>query len=144
MAGSFNKVVIVGTLGRDPELRNAGGTAVVELSLACERTWYDKKANGRKSETTWIPVTLWSKTAEMAAKYLAKGRQVLIEGRLQLDTWDDRESGQKRSKLKVTCTEMTMLGGRGDGGGQPKSDSSYTDSFYNNHGASVEQDDCPF
>lgn len=141
MAGSFNKVVIVGTLGRDPELRNAGGTAVVELSLACERTWYDKKANERKSETTWIPVTLWSKTAETAAKYLTKGRQVLIEGRLQLDTWDDRESGQKRSKLKVTCTEMTMLGGKSEGGDSR----SPADSFYDRPPAnSTPDEDVPF
>jgi single-strand DNA-binding protein len=115
---SFNKVILVGNLTRDPQVKyTTGGTAVAELGLAVSRQWFDKQSNTKKEETTFVDVTLWGRTAEIAGEYLAKGRPVLIEGRLQLDTWDDRETGQKRSKLKVVGENMTMLGSRGDGGG---------------------------
>ena len=115
---SFNKVILVGNLTRDPQVKyTTGGTAVTELGLAVSRQWFDKQSNSKKEETTFVDVTLWGRTAEIAGEYLAKGRPVLIEGRLQLDTWDDRETGQKRSKLKVVGENMTMLGSRGDGGG---------------------------
>lgn len=115
---SFNKVILVGNLTRDPEVRYIpSGTAVCELGLAVNRTWFDKQSNSRKEDTTFVDVTLWGRTAEVAGEYLAKGRSVLIEGRLQLDTWDDKETGKKRSKLKVVGEQMTMLGGRGDTGG---------------------------
>ncbi|MBS0202197.1 MAG: single-stranded DNA-binding protein [Planctomycetes bacterium] len=117
---SFNKVILVGNLTRDPQVKyTTGGTAVTEIGLAVNRQWFDKQSNTRKDETTFVDVTLWGRTAEIAGEYLAKGRPVLIEGRLQLDTWDDRESGQKRSKLRVVGENMTMLGSRGDGGGAP-------------------------
>lgn len=115
---SFNKVILVGNLTRDPEVRYIpSGTAVCELGLAVNRTWFDKQSNSRKEDTTFVDVTLWGRTAEIAGEYLSKGRSVLIEGRLQLDTWDDKETGKKRSKLKVVGEQMTMLGGRGDNGG---------------------------
>lgn len=115
---SYNKVILVGNLTRDPEVRYIpSGTAVCELGLAVNRTWYDKQSNSRKEDTTFVDVTLWGRTAEVAGEYLAKGRSVLIEGRLQMDTWDDKETGKKRSKLKVVGEQMTMLGGRGEGGG---------------------------
>jgi single-strand DNA-binding protein len=118
MAASFNKVILLGNLTRDPQVRYIpSGTAVTELGLAVNRTWFDKASNSRKEETTFVDVTLWGRTAEVAGEYLAKGRQVLIEGRLHLDTWDDKESGQKRSKLKVIGENMTMVGGGGQGGG---------------------------
>jgi len=114
---SFNKVILVGNLTRDPQVRyTSGGTAVAEIGLAVSRQWFDKASNSRKEETTFVDVTLWGRQAEVAGEYLAKGRPVLIEGRLQLDTWDDKESGQKRSKLRVVGENMTMLGSRGDGG----------------------------
>ena len=114
---SFNKVILVGNLTRDPQVKyTTGGTAVTEIGLAVNRQWFDKQSNSRKEETTFVDVTLWGRTAEVAGEYLSKGKQVLIEGRLQLDTWDDRESGQKRSKLRVVGENMTMLGGRGEGG----------------------------
>ena len=117
---SFNKVILVGNLTRDPQVKyTTGGTAVTEIGLAVSRQWTDKQTNTRKEETTFVDITLWGRTAEIAGEYLAKGRPVLIEGRLQLDTWDDRESGQKRSKLKVIGENMTMLGSRSDGGGAP-------------------------
>lgn len=115
---SFNKVILIGNLTRDPQVKyTTGGTAVTEIGLAVNRRWLDKQSNQWKDETTFVDVTLWGRTAEIAGEYLAKGRPVLIEGRLQLDTWDDRESGQKRSKLRVVGENMTMLGSRNEGAG---------------------------
>lgn len=115
---SFNKVILLGNLTRDPQVKyTPGGSAVAEIGLAVNRTWWDKASNSRKEETTFVDVTLWGRDAEVAGEYLAKGRPVLIEGRLQLDTWDDKQTGQKRSKLRVVAERMQMLGGRGEGGG---------------------------
>ena len=119
---SFNKVILMGNLTRDPQVRYTGsGTAVTDVGLAVNRTWFDKQANERREEVTFVDVTLWGRTAEVAGEYLAKGRPVLIEGRLQLDQWDDKETGQKRSKLHVVGENMTMLpSGGGGGGGGPR------------------------
>lgn len=116
---SYNKVILIGNLTRDPQVRyTPSGTAVTELGLAVNRVWMDKATNTKKEETTFIDVTLWGRQAELAGEYLSKGRPVLIEGRLHLDSWDDKESGQKRSKLKVVGEEMQFLGSReGSGGG---------------------------
>ncbi|MEK6257172.1 MAG: single-stranded DNA-binding protein [Planctomycetota bacterium] len=115
---SFNKVILIGNLTRDPQVKyTTGGTAVAEVTLAVNRQWFDKQSNTRKEDTTFVDVTLWGRTAEVAGEYLAKGRPVLIEGRLQLDSWEDRETKQKRSRLRVVGENMTMLGSRGDGGG---------------------------
>ena len=113
---SFNKVILMGNLTRDPEVRyTPSGTAVSEVGLAVNRTWFDKQTNQKKEEVTFVDVTLGGRQAEVAGEYLGKGRGVLIEGRLQLDQWDDKETGQKRSKLRVVGENMTMLPGRGDG-----------------------------
>lgn len=113
---SFNRVILVGNLTRDPEVRyTPGGTAVSEIGLAVNRQWFDKNSNERKEETTFVDVTLWGRQAEVAGEYLSKGRQILIEGRLQTDSWDDKETGKRRSKLRVVAEQMTMLGSRGDG-----------------------------
>jgi len=115
---SFNKVILLGNLTRDPQVKyTPGGTAVAEVGLAVNRYWFDKQSNSRREETTFVDVTLWGRDAEVAGEYLAKGRPVLIEGRLQLDTWDDKQTGQKRSKLRVVGEKMQLLGGRGEGGG---------------------------
>jgi single-strand DNA-binding protein len=115
---SFNKVILVGNLTRDPQVRyTPSGTAVSDIGLAVNNSWFDKNTNQRREEVTFVDVTLWGRTAEIAGEYLAKGRQVLIEGRLQLHQWDDKETGQKRSKLRVTCENMTMLGSRQEGAG---------------------------
>ena len=115
---SFNRVILMGNLTRDPQVRYIpSGSAVAEIGLAVNRSWFDKQSNQRREEVTFVDVTLWGRTAEIAGEYLAKGRQVLIEGRLQLDTWDDKESGQKRSKLRVVGETMTMVGSREGGGG---------------------------
>lgn len=120
---SFNRVVLMGNLTRDPEVRyTTGGTAVTDVSLAINRYRTDKATNQRMEETTFVDVTLWGRTAEIAGEYLGKGRPVLIEGRLQQDQWEDKETGQKRSKLKVVGESMQLLGGRegGGGGGAPR------------------------
>ncbi len=120
---SFNRVVLMGNLTRDPEVRyTTGGTAVTDVSLAINRYRTDKNTNERIEETTFVEVTLWGRTAEIAGEYLGKGRPVLIEGRLQQDQWEDKETGQKRSKLKVVGESMQLLGGResGGGGGAPR------------------------
>jgi single-strand DNA-binding protein len=114
---SFNKVILLGNLTRDPEVRyTPKGTAVTELGMAVNRV-YTAENGEKREETTFVDVTLWGRTAEIAGEYLKKGRPVLIEGRLQLDTWDDKQSGQKRSKLKVIGEGLQLLGGRPGGGG---------------------------
>lgn len=112
---SYNRVILVGNLTRDVELRYIpSGTAVSELGLAVNDR--RKTANGEwVDETTFVDVTLWGRTAEVASEYLSKGSSVLIEGRLKLDTWE--KDGKKNSKLRVICEKMQMLGGRGGGGG---------------------------
>lgn len=113
---SFNRVILVGNLTRDPELRYIpSGTAVTEVGLAVNDR--RKGANGEWiDETTFVDVTLWGRTAEVASEYLNKGSSVLIEGRLKLDTWE--KDGKKNSKLRVIGERMQMLSGRsGSGGG---------------------------
>ena len=116
---SFNKVILLGNLTRDPEVRyTPKGTAVTELGMAVNRV-YTAENGEKREETTFVDVTLWGRTAEIAGEYLKKGRPVFIEGRLQLDTWDDKQSGQKRSKLKVVGEGLQLIGSRpgGSGGG---------------------------
>ena len=114
---SFNKVILLGNLTRDPEVRyTPKGTAVTELGMAVNRV-YTAENGEKREETTFVDVTLWGRTAEIAGEYLKKGRPVFIEGRLQLDTWDDKQSGQKRSKLKVVGEGLQLLGSRPGGGG---------------------------
>lgn len=119
---SFNQVILLGNLTRDPEIRyTPKGTAVAEIGMAMNRS-YTPEGGERREEVTFVDVTLWGRTAEVAGEYLKKGRQVLIEGRLQLDTWDDKQSGQKRSRLKVVGENLHMVGGRpgAGGGGDPE------------------------
>lgn len=113
---NLNKVMLIGNLTRDPEVRyTPKGTAVADIGLAINR--YFQNDNGeRQEETTFVDVTLWGKQAELAQQYLGKGRPVYIEGRLQLDTWQDKD-GQKRNKLKIVCENMQFLGSRDGGGG---------------------------
>jgi single-strand DNA-binding protein len=116
---SFNRVILVGNLTRDIELKyTPGGTAVTDLGLAVNDR--RKTASGEwVDETTFVDVTLWGRTAEVASEYLGKGSPILVEGRLKLDTWET--DGQKRSKLRVVCDRMQMLGGTGGGGGGQRS-----------------------
>jgi single-strand DNA-binding protein len=111
---SFNRVILVGNLTRDPELRYIpSGTAVSEIGLAVNDRV--KKGDQWVDETTFVDITLWGRTAEVANEYLSKGSNILIEGRLKLDSWE--KDGQKRSKLRVVADKMQMLGSRGEGAG---------------------------
>ncbi|MBU6301459.1 MAG: single-stranded DNA-binding protein [Verrucomicrobia bacterium] len=117
---SLNKVMLIGNLTRDPEVRyTPKGTAVTEIGLAINRYIPATDGGERREETTYVDVTLWGKTAELAGQYLKKGRPVFIEGRLQLESWQDKTTGQNRSKLSVVADGMQFLGGRneGEGGG---------------------------
>ena len=112
-----NKVILVGNLGKDPEVRyTSGGQAVANLRIATSRSWTDKQSNQRKEETEWHDVEVWGKQAEQCGEFLAKGRQVYVEGRLKTDKWQDKQSGQERSKVKVVADTVRFLGGRGAGG----------------------------
>ena len=115
---NLNKVMLIGNLTRDPELRHTPkGTAVSEISMAINRVWNNDQGQ-KQEETTFVEVTLWGRQAELAQQYLTKGRPVYIEGRLNLDTWDDKETGKKRSKLRVIGENMQFLSsGTGSGGG---------------------------
>ena len=116
---NLNKIMLIGNLTRDPELRHTPkGTAVAEISLAINRNWRDEAGN-KQEEVTFVEVTLWGRTAEVAQQYLSKGKPCYIEGRLSLDTWDDKETGKKRSKLKVVGETLQLLGGK------PQDGSSY-------------------
>src|SRR5437763_13715041 len=96
---SFNKVILLGNLTRDPEVRyTPKGTAVAELGMAVNRV-YTAENREEREETTFVDVTLWGRTAEIASEYSTKGRPVFIEGRLQLESWEDKTSGQKQSKI---------------------------------------------
>jgi len=112
---SFNKVILLGNLTRDPEVRyTPKGSAVCDLGIAVNRS-YTLDSGEKREEVTFVDVVLWSRLAEIAGEYLKKGRPIFIEGRLQLDTWDDKQSGQKRSKLRVIGETMQLLGGRPPG-----------------------------
>ncbi len=121
---SYNRVILLGNLTRDIELRyTPGGTAVMDNALAVNDR--RKTASGEwVEEATFVDVTFWGRTAEVASEYLSKGSPVLVEGRLKLDRWET--DGQKRSKLRVICERMQMLGSGGGGGeGRPRNQSSH-------------------
>ena len=114
---SVNKVMILGRLTRDVELKYLqSGTALAEVGVAVDHR-YKGKDGEWQSKPVFVDVTLWARTAEIASEYLGKGSQVHIEGRLDLDQWEDKETGKKRSKLKVVGEKLTMVGKKGEGGG---------------------------
>ena len=114
-----NKVILIGNLGKDPEVRyTSGGQAVATLRIATSRSWTDKQSGQRKEETEWHDVEVWGKQAEQCGEYLAKGRQVYVEGRLKTDKWQDKQSGQDRYRVKVVADSVRFLGGGAGGGAQ--------------------------
>lgn len=117
---NLNKVMLIGNLTRDPEVRyTPSGKAVADISLAINRVWNNDQGQ-KQEETTFVDVTLWGRQAELAQQYLTKGRGAYIEGRLQMDSWDDKETGKKRTKLKVVGDNLQFLpDGRGSNGGAP-------------------------
>jgi len=124
---SFNKVILLGNLTRDPEVRyTPKGSAVCDLGVAVNRV-YTTDSGEKREEATFVDVTFWGRTAEVAGEYLKKGRPIFIEGRLQLDSWEDKQSVQKRSKLKVIGETMQLLGGRAAAGAGAAGDESEED-----------------
>jgi single-strand DNA-binding protein len=115
---NLNKVMLIGNLTRDPEIKyTPKGTAIADIGLAVNRN-YTTESGEKREEVTFIDVTLWGRVAEIVGEYCKKGRPLFVEGRLQLDTWDDKQTGQKRSKLKVVGDQIQLLGSR-EGGGAP-------------------------
>ncbi|NQU30153.1 MAG: single-stranded DNA-binding protein [Anaerolineae bacterium] len=113
MSRGLNKVMIIGHLGRDPEMRyTPSGRPVATFSVAVSRSW-NSSSGERRSETEWFKIVAWGNLAEICKKYLNKGQQVYIEGRLQTRSWEDKE-GQQRTSVEVVANEMTMLGDRRD------------------------------
>lgn len=111
---SLNKVILMGNVTRDLDLRyTPNGAAVCDMGLAINRRIASNDGHERE-ETTFVDIVIWNKQAESCSRYLRKGSQCLVEGRLQLDTWDDKETGQKRSRLRVVAERVQFLGGRGD------------------------------
>jgi single-strand DNA-binding protein len=114
---SFNRVILAGNLTRDPELRyTPKGTAIAKLGLAVNRTWKTETGEN-KEEVTFVDVTAFARQAEVIAQYMKKGRPLLIEGRLKLDTWEDKNTHAKQSKLTVVLESFTFIDSRQDGGG---------------------------
>ncbi len=123
---SLNKVMLIGNLTRDPEVRyTPKGQAVTDIALAVNRSYL---VDGQKrEEVTYVDVTFWGKAAEIIGQYMKKGRPMYVEGRLRLDTWDDKTTGQKRSRLTVTGDEFQFLGSREGTGGSGGQDRDYGD-----------------
>jgi single-strand DNA-binding protein len=117
---SFNKVMLIGNVTRDPEVKyTPKGSAVADLGLAINRT-YQNQSGEKVEEVTYLDVELWGRLAEIAGEYAKKGRPIFIEGRLRMDSWEDKQSGQKRNRLKVVGEGLQLLGSRpGTPGGSP-------------------------
>ena len=148
MGKSVNKVILVGRLGRDPELKyTASGTPFCRFSMATDDSWTDKGSGERSERTEWHNIVVWDKLAEICNNYLTKGRLVYIEGSLQTREWDDKE-GVKRKTTEVRARDMVMLGGGGGGGegggggGGPRP--SGGPSSGGDGGSAITDDDIPF
>ena len=137
---SFNKIILVGNLGRDPELRyTPQGTPVCSFTMATNERRKDK-AGEMQDQTTWFKVTLWGRQAETASQYLAKGRPVYIEGRLRIEEWTDRD-GKPRPTLEVHATDMQFIsGGRSEEGSVPRGAAEPSMA----HSETADDDDIPF
>lgn len=119
---NLNKVMLIGNLTRDPELKHTPkGTAVASLSLAINRS-FTPAGGEKREEVTFVDVEFWGRQAEIVSEYGRKGRPLYVEGRLAVDTWDDKQTGQKRSKMKVVGEMLQLLGSREGGGGGGQGD----------------------
>ena len=162
MARGVNKVILVGNLGRDPELSYLpSGQSMAKFSLATSRSYKDKSGE-MKEETEWHNIVAWGKLGEICAQYLSKGRQAYVEGRIQSRTWEGRD-GNKRTSVDIVASDVQMLGGRGEGGGRsesggsgasrpdtaargsaPSSEPASEESFDQSPAAEITDDDIPF
>lgn len=110
---SVNKVILVGNLGRDPEVRySPEGAAICNVSLATTSQWKDRNTGERREETEWHRVVFYNRLAEIAGEYLRKGRSIYVEGRIKTRKWQDKETGQDRYSTEIVADQMQMLGGR--------------------------------
>ena len=140
---SFNKIILVGNLGRDPELRyTAQGTPVCSFSMATNERRKDKTGE-MQDHTTWFRITLWNRLAETASQYLQKGRQVYIEGRLRVEEYIDRD-GKPRHSLEVFATDMQFIGTRGDDSTQERAASATASAGPADSQPDLSDDDIPF
>ena len=140
--GSVNKVILVGNLGRDAEMRfTPGGQAVTKFSVATTEVWTDKSGQ-RQERTEWHNIDLWGKQAETLSQYLVKGKQVYLEGRLQTDEYTDKE-GQKRKTTRVRCDRVVLLGGGPRGGGGMEREPVHS-GVPSHEPVDVPEDDIPF
>ena len=141
---SLNKVMLIGNLGKDPEVRYTGsGQAVASFSLATSERFKNKQSGEWEEKTEWHRVTLWGKQAEVAGEYLAKGKNVFIEGRLQTRKWTDRDGNEKYT-TEVVGERMQMLGGKGDGGGRRSEAGGVADTTVSYDEPPFQDDDIPF
>lgn len=131
--GSYNKVILMGNLTRDPELRyTPNNMPICNVGLAVNRRFKDSQTGEWREEPTFIDVTIFGKRGEAFARYHQKGRTAFLEGSLRLDTWEDKNTGQKRSKLYVVADEWQFVGGRGEGGSyEPRAESNAQGGGYN-------------
>jgi len=145
---NFNKVIIAGNLTRDPELRyTPKGTAVARITLAVNRTWKSESGEN-KEEVSFVDVDVWGRQAEVIGQYLKKGRPLLVEGRLKQDTWEDKNTKQKQSKLKVVLESFSFIDSRGGGEGgsaeAPRSRPSAAPAPASDDADAPSDDDVPF
>ena len=144
---SVNKVILIGNLGRDPEVRyTSGGTPVANFTLATTDRWTDAGSGEKREKTEWHKIVIWSKQAEIAGEYLRKGRQVYVEGSLQTREWTDRD-GNKRYTTEVKAQRFQMLGSRGQeprDAGEPAAAQPAAQPAVAEGGGGYEEDDIPF
>jgi single-strand DNA-binding protein len=143
MAG-INKAILIGRLGSDPEVRyTPSGVAVANFSIATSEEWKDKDSGEKKERTEWHRIVAWSKLGEICGEYLAKGRQVYVEGRIQTRSWEDRD-GNKRYTTEIVATDVQFLGGRDAGTGAQAASGASTSDFQGSPVQAPEDDDIPF
>ncbi|HLJ86851.1 MAG TPA: single-stranded DNA-binding protein [Candidatus Angelobacter sp.] len=156
MAKSVNKVILVGNLGKDPEVKyTPSGMAVAKFSLATNERFKDKGGEWQ-DRTEWHNIVAWQRLAEIVGEYVKKGSKIYLEGRLQTSSWEDKQSGEKKYRTEIVAQDLVLLGGRGEGGGDyegrssrgSSSSSSYdqrpSQSDEMSHSTEITDDDIPF
>lgn len=154
MAGSLNKVILIGRLGKDPELKyTPSGTPVTKFSLATDSSYKDSGGD-RQQRTEWHNIVTWNKLAEICGQYLTKGKQIYIEGRIQSRQWEDKQTGAKRTAYEIIANQMIMLGSRSDterasGGasasrGESQAEEPYPPEPPSGSGTEITDEDIPF
>src|SRR5215831_10118006 len=144
MGKSINKVILVGRLGRDPEMKyTATGTPFCRFSMATDEGWTDKGSGEKQERTEWHNIVVWDRLAEICNQYLTKGRMVYIEGSLQTREWDDKE-GVKRKTTEIRARDMVLLGGAGESSGSGRSEFASASAASSSNNGGITDDDIPF